>query len=141
MRASRNPPSVLGEIPLSSQPEQVQDPYALFGLAPPGSAVSFQYGKPQAFAIIVLECPTGSLFCSVASRLRLIVANSSACSEGGVSSHLSHSPTGSQFSLVTLAILCLENIRVLPLLAAPESRHWNNLQEDPYSIPEKYDPT
>jgi hypothetical protein len=53
LRASRNPPSVLGEIPLSSQPGQVQEPVALFGLAPSGSAVSFQYREPQVAAIIV----------------------------------------------------------------------------------------
>jgi len=53
VRASRNPPSVLGGIPLSSQPEQVQDPCALFGLAPPGAAVSFQYREPQTRAITV----------------------------------------------------------------------------------------
>ena len=41
--ASSNPPSVLSGIPLSGQPEQVQDFYALFGLAPLGSAVSFQF--------------------------------------------------------------------------------------------------
>ena len=35
---SSNPPSVLGGIPLSSQPELVQELFALFGLAPPGSA-------------------------------------------------------------------------------------------------------
>src|SRR5688572_5499978 len=38
---------------------------------------------------------TGSLVCSVASRLRLIIANSGACSEGGVSSLSSDPPTGS----------------------------------------------
>jgi hypothetical protein len=40
---SSNPPSVLGGISLSSQPEQVQDLFARFGLAPLGSAFSFQY--------------------------------------------------------------------------------------------------
>jgi len=46
--ASSNPPSVLCGIPLSGQPEQMQDPYALFGLAPLGSAFSFQLYEPQA---------------------------------------------------------------------------------------------
>jgi len=49
VRASRNPPSVLCGIPLSSQPEQVQDPFALFGLAPPGSAVSFHDSESSGF--------------------------------------------------------------------------------------------
>gem|GEM_PF-3330937 len=89
VRAGRNPPSVLGGIPLSSQPEQVQDHYALFGLAPPGAAVSFQYQENSGYSpspFTVRISLTGFLFCSVASRLRLIVANSGACSEGGVSS-------------------------------------------------------
>ncbi len=42
--------------------------------------------RPFVVAAITDALPTGSLFCSVASRLRLIIANSGACSEGGVSS-------------------------------------------------------
>ena len=69
-------------------------PCALFSLAPPGSAVSFQYQRSQAIHHhrVIL---TGCLFCSVASRLRLIIANSGACSEGGVSSLSSDPLTGS----------------------------------------------
>ncbi len=41
VRASRNPPSVLGGIQLSGLPEPRANSSALFGLAPCGSAVSF----------------------------------------------------------------------------------------------------
>jgi len=41
--ASRNPPFVLSGIPLSGQPGIIQECSTLFVLAPPRSAVSFQY--------------------------------------------------------------------------------------------------
>jgi len=46
--ASRNPPFVLSGIPLSGQPGIIQECSTLFVLAPPRSAVSFQYWHLQA---------------------------------------------------------------------------------------------
>ncbi len=98
--ASSNPPSVLCGIPLSGQPEQMQDPCALFGLAPLGSAFSFHSYEPQ--AIHHHQYPiAGYLFCPVASCLQLIIANSSACNEGGVSS-LSSNPRASSHLCLTI---------------------------------------
>jgi hypothetical protein len=102
--ASSNPPSVLCGIPLSGQPEQMQDPYALFGLAPLGSAFSFHSYEPQ--AIHHHQYPiAGYLFCPVASCLQLIIANSSACNEGGVSSLSSNPRASSHLCLIILSIL------------------------------------
>jgi hypothetical protein len=102
--ASSNPPSVLCGIPLSGQPEQMQDPYALFGLAPLGSAFSFHSYEPQ--AIHHHQYPiAGYLFCPVASCLQLIIANSSACNEGGVSSLSSNPRASSRVCLIILSIL------------------------------------
>jgi len=102
--ASSNPPSVLCGIPLSGQPEQMQDPCALFGLAPLGSAFSFHSYEPQ--AIHHHQYPiAGYLFCPVASCLQLIIANSSACNEGGVSSLSSNPRASSHLCLTILSIL------------------------------------
>jgi hypothetical protein len=54
MCTSSNPPSVSSGISLSSQPEQVQDLHAPFGLAPLGSAFSFQYQDTQVTVTIII---------------------------------------------------------------------------------------
>ena len=89
--ASDNPPFVLSGIPLSGRPGYIQVCVVLLGLAPLGTAFSLQYRDLQAINHHNHLLPTGYHFCSVARRLRLIIANSSACSEGGVSS-LSSNP-------------------------------------------------
>lgn len=94
MCASRNPPFVLNGIPLSGQPGHIQVCVALFGLAPLGSLVSFQYQYLQATSPHHHFSLAGCHFCFVASCLQLIITNSSACCEGGVSS-LSSNPHAS----------------------------------------------
>jgi len=47
----------------------------------------------------------GYLFCTVASCLQLIIANSNACNEGGVSSLLSNPRASTRHCLNTLSIL------------------------------------
>ena len=113
MRASNNSPSVLSGILLSSQPEQVQVLMLYLALLHPGRQFHSSIRKPQVIHHhrIVL---TGYLFCSVASRLRLIIANSGACSEGGVSSLSSDPPAGSHADHWTELII---NQALLILLA------------------------
>ena len=89
--ASGNPPFVLSGIPLSGRPGYIQVCFVLLGLAPLGAAFSLQYRDLQVINHHNHLRPTGYHFCSGARRLRLIIANSSACFEGGVSS-LSSNP-------------------------------------------------
>src|SRR2546428_10807775 len=88
--ASSNPPFVLSGIPLSSQPEQVQDIMLCLALLHSGRPFHSSTRELRLLTIIARNVVlAGYLFCSVASCLHLIIANSSACNEGGVSSRLS----------------------------------------------------
>src|ERR671924_1945004 len=100
VRASNNSPSVLSGILLSSQPEQVQDLALCLALLHPGRQFHSSIRNLRLFTITVASILTGYLFCSVASRLQLIIANSGACSEGGVSSLSSDPPTGSHAVII-----------------------------------------
>jgi len=92
--AGTTAPFVLSEIPLSSQPEQLQDFKLCLALLHPGRQFHSSVRNIRLFTIIA-RILAGYLFCSVANCLQLIIANSGACIEGGVSSLSSDSRTSS----------------------------------------------